>query len=64
MAQHKLSLKEQLRGVEKALRKRRLPKPLRKGLRKRKAQLERALSTQDGVNEDRPPRRPRAARVA
>ncbi len=47
MARHKLSLKEQLLGVEKALRKRRLPKQLREGLRKRKAQLERALRTQE-----------------
>ena len=43
MARHKLSLKEQLRGVEHALRSRRTPKQFREGLRKRKKQLERAL---------------------
>ncbi len=43
MARHKLTLREQLRGVERALRSRRTPKQFREGLRKRKAQLERKL---------------------
>jgi len=45
---HKLSLIEQLRGVEAAIRSPRTPKQLREGLRRRKKSLEKALRGSGG----------------
>jgi len=44
MARRKLTLQEQLRGVKAALRSRRTPPQLKKGLQRRQAQLEKELA--------------------
>lgn len=48
MARRKLSLEDQLRGVEAAIRSPRTPRQLREGLRRRMEALEKALGKSSG----------------
>ncbi len=50
MARRKLSLQEQLKGVNAAIRSRRTPPQLREGLRKRAAELEKQIRLTDESN--------------
>ena len=51
MARHRLTKEEQMRGVERALESQRTPPQLKKGLRKREAQLNAGNSQSSSVDE-------------
>ncbi len=48
MARRKLTLREQLKGVQAAIRSRRTPPQLRDGLKRRAAELEKQLQAEGG----------------